>query len=274
MAKIEEILFWMTIFTYVLAFLWHLFSLMRGKAERSNAALQILWLAFLLHTATGIARWIDANHPPVTDAYEFNLTGMWFTMLVFLVFERLKKIDSVIALVVTPIVFLGLGHGMMSRIEVLPMGPAFQSPWLVVHVIFAWFGFGCYAIATGAAIMFLLREKLIAKKPGRKIPTGIVLDASSYRFVVLGFINHTIMLISGSIWAKKLWGHYWSWDPLETWSLIAFLFYAFYLHARSFLGWKMKRAAWLTVLGIVILTISFWGIEWFAPSVHPGPWAE
>ena len=70
---------------------------------------------------------------------------------------------------------------------------------------------------------------------------------------MLGFINHAVMLISGSIWGKKLWGHYWNWDPLETWSLIAFLFYAFYLHARSFLNWKMQRAAWLTVWGIVII---------------------
>ncbi|HEG43387.1 MAG TPA: hypothetical protein ENH94_04995 [Phycisphaerales bacterium] len=274
MAKIEEILFWLTTFMYVLAFSRHLFSLVRGKDEKIDLAFKILWLAFFLHTATGIARWIDAAHPPVTDAYEFNLTGMWFTMLVFLIFERLKKIDRVIALIVTPIVFLGLGHGMMSRIEVVPMGPAFQSPWLIVHVIFAWFAFGCYAISTGAAMMFLLRDKLLIKRPQLNIPPCEALDVSNYRFIVLGFINHAVMLISGAIWGKKLWGHYWSWDPLETWSLIAFLFYAFYLHARSFLGWKMKRAAWLAVLGIVILTISFWGIEWFSPSVHPGPWTQ
>ena len=94
---------------------------------------------------------------------------------------------------------------------------------------------------------------------------------TSYRFIALGFINHAVMLVSGAIWAKKLWGQYWSWDPLETWSLIAFLFYAFYLHARSFLGWQLKRAAWLAVFGLVVMAISFWGVGWFAPSIHPGP---
>ncbi|MHC4743604.1 MAG: cytochrome c biogenesis protein [Planctomycetota bacterium] len=274
MAEIEVILFWITIFTYVAAFCSQIFFSVSGRANKVIFAMRILWLAFAFHTATGIARWIAAGHPPVTDSYEFNLTGMWFTMLVFIAFERFKKADPIIALVVTPLVFLGLGHGQMSRIEVAPMGPAYQSPWLIVHVIFAWFAFGCYAVATGAGIVLLLRNKLLARKPDLKIPSPEALDISNYRFVVLGFINHTIMLVSGAIWAKKLWGHYWSWDALETWSLIAFLFYAFYLHARSFLGWKMKKAAWLAVLGIIILAISFWGIEWFAPSVHPGPWAE
>jgi len=78
------------------------------------------------------------------------------------------------------------------------------------------------------------------------------------------------MIVTGAIWAKKLWGHYWSWDPLVTWSLIAFLFYAFYLHARSFLGWKMNKSAWLAVFGLVLTSISFWGVTWFSPSIHPG----
>ena len=80
-----------------------------------------------------------------------------------------------------------------------------------------------------------------------------------------------LLLVAGAIWAKQLWGQYWNWDPLETWSLVTFLFYAFYLHARSFLKWKMRRAAWLTVAGLLIVAVSFWGVTWFAPSVHPGP---
>ena len=55
------------------------------------------------------------------------------------------------------------------------------------------------------------------------------------------------------------------------WSLIVLLFYAFCLHARSFLEWKMTRAAWLTVIGLAIVIVSFWGVGWFAPTIHPGP---
>jgi cytochrome c-type biogenesis protein CcsB len=271
MPQIEIILFWVTLFTYVGAFALQVFSFVSRKERIINAALLVLWGGLLVHTATGIARWIISGHPPVTDTYELNLTGTWFAILIFLVFQKMGKVEKTIALAVVPISFLVLGYGYLSGTEITPMGPAFQSPWLIVHVIFAWLAFGCYAIATGAAFFLLMKMKKTDAKRLRKLPAPGVLDITSYRFIVLGFINHAVMLISGAIWAKKLWGHYWSWDPLETWSLIAFLYYAFYLHARSFLGWKMKRAAWLTLLGLLVLAISFWGVELFGPSVHPGP---
>ena len=237
-----------------------------------SSALRLLVLVLLCHTALGVVRWVAAGHPPVTDTYELNVTGTWFAILIFLLFEKWDKVDRAVALVVVPVSFLVLGYGYLSGVVISPMGPAFQSPWLVVHVIFAWLSFGFYARATGAALLLLLGP---AKKggtiAGKRLPDAEVLDVSSYRFLVLGFINHMIMLVSGAIWAKKLWGHYWSWDPLETWSLIAFLYYAFYLHARSFLKWRMRRAAWLAILGLLILAVSFWGVKWFGPSPHPGP---
>ncbi len=271
MAKAEIILFWITIFTYAGAFCLHLFGFIGAKPKVTRYAIWLLWAGLVFHTATAIVRWGVGGHPPVTDPYELNLTGTGFTVLIFLVFQKIRRIEGSIGLVVTPIVFLVLGHGLMSRSEAVPMGPAYQSPWLVVHVIFAWLAFGCYTISTGSAVLLLMRPGLFSWKSGIGIPDTEVLDLVSYRFIALGFINHAVMLVSGAIWARKLWGHYWSWDALETWSLISFLFYAFYLHTRAFLGWKMRRAAWLTVIGLVVVAISFWGVDWFAPSPHPGP---
>lgn len=270
-SQLEVILFWVTMFTYVGAFALHIFSFVSQKEKGLKTAFYILWAALVLHTALGILRWVLASHPPVTDTYELNLTGTWFTVLLFLIFQGMDKIDKAIGLIVIPVSFLALGYGYMSGIQINPMGPAFQSPWLMVHVIFAWLAFGCYAIATGASVFLLMKTKKTPWQKGEKLPGPEALDMAGYRFVILGFINHAVMLVSGAIWAKKLWGHYWSWDPLETWSLIAFLYYAFYLHARSFLGWKMRRAAWLTLLGLLVLAISFWGVELFGPTVHPGP---
>lgn len=271
MPQAEIILFWITIFTYAGAFALHLFGFITAKPKVTEFVIRLLWIGFLLHTATAIVRWVVGGHPPVTDTYELNLTGTWFTVLLFLVFEKIRRMERSIGLVVMPIVFLVLGHGLMSRSEAVPMGPAYQSPWLVVHVIFAWLAFGCYAISTGAAILLLIRTKFLSWRPSINIPGDEALDIAGYRFIALGFVNHAVMLVSGAIWANKLWGHYWSWDALEVWSLISFLFYAFYLHARSFLGWKMRRAAWLTIIGLIVVAISFWGVDWFAPSPHPGP---
>ena len=271
MATAEVIFFWATVFTYVAAFCLYLIGFVSGKKSLVKYGTGLLWIGLIFNTITGIIRWIAGGHAPVTDAYELNLTCSWFAILLFLAFERAKKVESFIAIVVIPIIFLVLGDGYLSRTEAVPMGPAFQSLWLVVHVIFAWLAFGCYVMATGAALFLLLKQGGVKWKSLDRVPEPEKLDVSSYRFIVIGFITHALMLVSGAIWAKKLWGHYWNWDPLETWSLISFLVYAFILHVRVFRGWKMQRAAWLTMLGIVALAISYWGVELFGPTPHPGP---
>lgn len=267
----EIIFFWITIFTYAISFCIGLFAFVTGRQRSNRWTIRMLWIGLCFHTATAIVRWVTADHPPVTDNYELNLTGTWFMMFLFVLFERMRKAPPLIGLVITPIVFLVMGNGLIDGTQATPMGPSYKSPWLAIHVIFAWMSFGFYAISTGAAIFLILREKLLQWKPSLKIPETLSLDIMGYRFIAMGFINHAVMLLSGAIWAKKLWGHYWSWDPLETWSLIAFLYYAFYLHTRSFLKWKLKPAAWLALLGLFVMAISFWGVSWFAPSIHPGP---
>ena len=57
--------------------------------------------------------------------------------------------------------------------------------------------------------------------------------------------------ISGSIWAERAWGSYWSWDPKETWSLVTWIIYALYLHLRISRGWRGKSAAIFAVIGAV-----------------------
>lgn len=272
MERAESILFWATVFCYLVAFCVHLFAFVSRKTRSVRFSMACLWVGLACHTATGIVRWIAGAHPPVTDTYELNLTGTWVMVLLFVAFERKRKVDAYVGLVVAPIAFLILGHGYMSHSAPIPMTAAYQSPWLWVHVIFAWLAFGSYAISTGSAVLLLGRQQFPGWAAMSRFADVGVLDTTSYRFIVLGFINHAVMLISGAIWAKNLWGRYWSWDALETWSLIAFLFYAFYLHARAFLKWEGARAAWLTVFGLLVVSISFWGVKWFSPSlVHPGP---
>lgn len=270
MKYVESILIWSTIFLYVVSFVSHLLGVLREKPRALKLAACAIHAGVAAHILTICVRWQRSGHAPVTDAYELDLTGTCLAMLLYLVFARLRRVNPVVGLVVVPIVFLALGHGIVVTSDPIPMGPAYRSLWLVVHVIFAWLAFGSFAVATGAAAILLWREYRPSHPAVARLPASAELDLSAYRFVVLGVINHAIMLTSGSIWGRKLWGRYWSWDALETWSLIVFLFYIFYLHARVFLDWKMRKAAWLAIVGLVIVIVSFWGVNWIAPSVHPG----
>ena len=77
-----------------------------------------------------------------------------------------------------------------------------------------------------------------------------ILDEITYKSIAVGFPVFTMGgLIFGAIWADQAWGVYWSWDPKETWSLITWFVYAFYLHARLLRGWKGKKIAMVAVIG-------------------------
>jgi ABC-type transport system involved in cytochrome c biogenesis permease subunit len=101
----------------------------------------------------------------------------------------------------------------------------------------------------------------------KKIPDLDIVDNLIFRFIIFGFIADTVMIATGSIWAHGLWGRYWGWDPIETWSLVSWLIYGAAVHLRLTMGWKNRRMAWLAIGAIVSVIISFFGIG-FISGVH------
>ena len=95
------------------------------------------------------------------------------------------------------------------------------------------------------------------------LPKPEVVDEIGYRAVMVGFPFLTLAIILGAVWADTAWGSYWSWDPKETASLVTWLIYGTYLHARVVRGWRGDRAAWLLVLGFVATLFTYFGNLFF-----------
>jgi cytochrome c-type biogenesis protein CcsB len=96
-----------------------------------------------------------------------------------------------------------------------------------------------------------------------------VLDEITYKLIAIGFPIFTLGgLIFGAIWADQAWGKYWSWDPKETWSLITWLLYAFYLHSRLMRGWKGKKVAIVAVIGFVAVIFTYLGVNLLLSGLH------
>ena len=91
------------------------------------------------------------------------------------------------------------------------------------------------------------------------LPKPLVLDEIGYRAVVVGFPFLTLTIILGAVWAEMAWGSYWSWDPKETASLVTWLIYGAYLHARVMRGWRGNKAAWLLVIGFLATLLTYFG---------------
>ena len=123
---------------------------------------------------------------------------------------------------------------------------------------------GRVSVFLGLMILFALPVFIIvyslAPKLKSRIPELDTLDSLTYRTVMVGWSIFTIgALIAGAIWAHYAWGKWWSNDPKEIGSLIVWLVYTIYLHARYVRMWKGNQAAAAAILGFLFAVLSFVG---------------
>lgn len=234
--------------------------------------------AVLDNAAAIILRMITSGHPPLSNGYEFLMTFCLGIMTVYLYAESRYKLKSLGAFVM-PIpffllMFIIMSMGPKERLaQAIP--PALKSQWLTFHVITAMFAYGAFAVSFGLGVMYLLKlskegngYRLNQQGIVSRFPALEVLDELAYKVVGFAFPLLTLCIITGAIWANYAWGTYWSWDPKETWSLITWIIYAGYLHARLMYGWKGRRAAWMAVFGFAAVLFTFFGVNYFLPGLH------
>ena len=133
-------------------------------------------------------------------------------------------------------------------------------------MFFAWLAFGAFAICFGLGIIYLLKERNQGKEFYDSFPALEQMDEMMFRYLVFGFITDAVMIASGAVWAKNLWGNYWGWDPVETWSLVTWLIYGLAIHLRVTLGWRGRKLAWILIFALGGMVITYIGIDWFVKS--------
>ena len=139
---------------------------------------------------------------------------------------------------------------------------SFMNPSSVIRII-------SWAVSL-AVLVVIWQYGYILKKILEKFNvTPDMLDDITYRSIAVGFPIFTLGgLIFGAIWADQAWGVYWSWDPKETWSLITWLIYAFYLHGRMMRGWKGKKVAIVAVIGFTAVIFTYLGVNLLLSGLH------
>ena len=148
--------------------------------------------------------------------------------------------------------------------------PALQSPWFAPHVFVYIFA---YCLLGVAVVMAILPPKLGGYRGMNKGMSDASSDPQppnlggldSIVYVSLAFL--TIGMLFGALWAKEAWGHYWSWDPKETWAAISWLAYLVYIHYRQIPRHRERLALWMLIGSFVLLQMCWWGIN-YLPSAQ------
>jgi cytochrome c-type biogenesis protein CcsB len=224
-----------------------------SKVRYSGMALQIAGIVSL--TISIVTRGINTGHGPFSNMYEFTTAFAWGIAAAGLFFWWRYRIQLVNASsIVIAVVLLIVASLLPSRHA--PLVPALQQSLLLTsHVAAAIVAYGSFTVGFTAALLYIWQR---ARRSPR-LPPPELLDDISYHSVMIGFPFLTLVIILGALWADVAWGRYWGWDPKETASLVTWLIYAGYLHARFLRGWRGTRAAVLLIVGFGAVLFTFFG---------------
>jgi len=229
------------------------------------------WCSLLACTSIAIglaARGIPVGYWPLITTYEFALAFIAAILVIYLILERREEAagEGAIALLLAFILatyFLWLTPASM-KVPRAPM-PLLRSYWFLIHTATAAIGYGAFAVAGGIGIVYLIRPGLPFL--ARWFPEPQALDSASAYGVRIGFPWMTLSIAAGGIWALLSWGTFWSWDLKETWTLIVWLIYLFYWHARALPRWAGRRTALVSAIGLAVVLFAFLGMRWLAQVV-------
>jgi cytochrome c-type biogenesis protein CcsB len=271
----ESHLIGLCIFVYMASWLLYLLHVAFRKRALGLAGDIVALTGAVLHTFSMGLRWVESyrmgiGHAPLSNLYESMVFFAWTIAVIYLIFVR-KFEDRLLGAFVMPLVFLALASTSLMNSEIRPLVPALQSNWLTAHVITCFLGYAAFAVAFSLSVLYLLKSRGREGPEGSlqmHLPPADLLDDYSYRIIAVGFPMMTLGIITGAAWANSAWGTYWSWDPKETWSLIVWLIYAAYLHARIARGWQGKRAAWLSILGFAATMFCYLGVNLLLSGLH------
>ncbi len=127
------------------------------------------------------------------------------------------------------------------------------------HVPSAWTAFLLFLINFVASVTYLIRRDVKA-------------DILALTTAEVGVVFCTVVLVTGPIWARPVWGIWWTWDLRLTLTLVLWLIYVSYLMLRRFStsGQTPVLAAVLAIFGALDVPLVYFSI-WFFRTQHPSP---
>lgn len=221
------------------------------------------WFAgFVVALLSLIWRGVHTGHPPMQNLFEFFLC-MAVALWPLSQWSRWRNgLDTDLQDVLLGVVIL-FPAGFVFSEDIRRLPPALQSPLFIPHVASYVAG---YVLMARAALMALpLFNATVVPARLRRV------EMASRHAAVAGFVLISVGLLLGSLWGKLCWGHYWQWDPKETWSLATWLMYGGYFHYRLRYGLRApKMLATLLWLGLlfIVLTLTWINLSRLFSGMH------
>jgi cytochrome c-type biogenesis protein CcsB len=260
-----------TTLLYFISMAGYILFLFNQKKVYQKIAFFLIFSAIALHFFSMMVYTMATGYVPIQNLSHSLSLAAFFLGTMFLFFQY--KFDLKILGVFASILLFAI----MLIVLMIPDAPVEKNAilkgfWFYAHIILVFAGDAALALACGAGILYLLQEKGIkTKSPGfffKRLPSLDLLDNVGYTFLTTGFALLTIGLVTGFIYAKTVWGRFWSWDTKEVFSVGSWMVYAALLHLRLYSGWRGRKSAIMTIVGFFIILFTFLGVNMLLGGHH------
>jgi len=253
--------FVVTMALYFAATVSFLAYLLRPSEVLANISLGMTATGFASHTialGAGMIGGAEISTPGFSEALSFF---SWVLILVFLAVEFRHHLH-VLGSFIVPLALVSLVSAAALPETAPTLTPVFRTLW--VHVTLSMLGTVGFAVAFVAGVMYLIQDGLLKSKRFNvlysKLPALDFLDHLNQQSIVTGFPLLTLGIITGALYAELSLGSYLSWNPEQIWALVTWMFYFVVLTGRLTVGWRAKRAAYLTIIGFAGVILTFIGV--------------
>ena len=226
--------------------------------NRRQLAFAATGLGLAVFFAYILIMWITLERPPLRTMGETRLWYSFFLPLAgIIVYSRWQYKWILVFSTLLAAVFVCINL-FRPEIHSKTLMPALQSPWFAPHVIVYMMAYALLGAAVVMSVYLLFCKKEAGTDREMEITDNLV-------YVGLSFM--TLGMLMGAIWAKEAWGHYWAWDPKETWAAITWLSYLVYIHYRLYRPRSIRPSLWLIIIAFCLLQMCWWGIN-YLPSAQ------
>ncbi len=255
---------------YVLAFVLTFFSWLGLSEILRRTTFWILAVAFTAHALAIAARVLISDYPPVTNLYGTAIFIGATCVMMALILERFFPLGIAnLTASIAGFVTLLIAHKLYLRgsVDTMEMMQAVLDTqfWLATHVVTITLGYAATFVAGLLGIIYIVRgvfTRSLTREVGRSLVTMM------YGTVCFAILLSFVGTVLGGLWADDSWGRFWGWDVKENGALIIVLWNALILHARWGGMVRDRGLAVLAVVGNVVTTWSWFGVNQLGVGLH------
>lgn len=262
---ISIITFWFAMALYVGATVLYVYFFLTKNRQLSWYATFLTGAGFIMQTISIIARWIATGHFPIDGAFNSLMLAAWGLVLVYFVVEHIIRI-KVLGPLLVPAAFVLMALAQLAGAQIMPPVGDLLDNWRVwFHVILIMLANAGFAIAAAAALVYLLQERQIKRHKTnmvfRRLPSLAQADRLERIAIEWAYPAYTAALLLGILRAiekapqdAKLAA--WWFDPRVMLAGVIWVVFGSYLVLRFRDSLSARQAAWLTLIGFVVVIVT------------------